>query len=160
MNIYKEKISVLIREDLEYLNKIEYNHDINLETNKCEKVNSILIKSNHLKNLNQIRDLILDLKTKNKFYQDYFKKLKIREMKQKSSLIIQVPKWMPDDYVNLCMKCQSKFSFGRWKNHCRVCGNIFCSTCCNRFEAFQPFYLEPVRMCETCFLDKKYEKYI
>ena len=30
------------------------------------------------------------------------------------------------------MKCSTKFSFRKRRHHCRTCGLIFCSTCCNQ----------------------------
>lgn len=40
--------------------------------------------------------------------------------------------WMPDSKSKECYECGSKFSLFRRKHHCRLCGQIFCSTCCNQ----------------------------
>lgn len=70
-------------------------------------------------------------------------------------------KWVPDKDVTNCFKCDSKFNkLYRWKHHCRLCGRIFCSPCCE-------FYLngldlgeedKPMRTCEFC--NRKFWTYI
>lgn len=40
--------------------------------------------------------------------------------------------WMPDSVSKECYDCGEKFTAFRRKHHCRVCGQIFCSQCCNR----------------------------
>ncbi|XP_055381749.1 putative 1-phosphatidylinositol 3-phosphate 5-kinase [Condylostylus longicornis] len=40
--------------------------------------------------------------------------------------------WMPDEKAKECYDCGQKFSTFRRKHHCRLCGQIFCSKCCNQ----------------------------
>uniref|UniRef100_A0A1A9W6H5 1-phosphatidylinositol-3-phosphate 5-kinase n=1 Tax=Glossina brevipalpis TaxID=37001 RepID=A0A1A9W6H5_9MUSC len=40
--------------------------------------------------------------------------------------------WMPDSKAKECYDCAQKFSTFRRKHHCRLCGQIFCSKCCNQ----------------------------
>ena len=40
--------------------------------------------------------------------------------------------WMPDDNCRECYECSAKFHPLRRRHHCRICGQIFCSQCCNR----------------------------
>ncbi|XP_067633023.1 putative 1-phosphatidylinositol 3-phosphate 5-kinase isoform X2 [Eurosta solidaginis] len=40
--------------------------------------------------------------------------------------------WMPDSKAKECYDCTQKFSTFRRKHHCRLCGQIFCSKCCNQ----------------------------
>ncbi|XP_017125000.1 putative 1-phosphatidylinositol 3-phosphate 5-kinase [Drosophila elegans] len=40
--------------------------------------------------------------------------------------------WMPDSKAKECYDCSQKFSTFRRKHHCRLCGQIFCSKCCNQ----------------------------
>lgn len=40
--------------------------------------------------------------------------------------------WMPDNKSRECYDCEAKFSTFRRKHHCRLCGQIFCSRCCNQ----------------------------
>jgi len=75
----------------------------------------------------------------------------------KHSYFDLLPKWMPDDVINKCMGCDKKFGVTRWKHHCRVCGGIFCSPCSDFFGSFLPFYVDEVRICQKCFVDKKHK---
>lgn len=40
--------------------------------------------------------------------------------------------WMPDSVSKECYECCDKFTTFRRRHHCRVCGQIFCSQCCNQ----------------------------
>ncbi|XP_065212151.1 putative 1-phosphatidylinositol 3-phosphate 5-kinase isoform X2 [Planococcus citri] len=40
--------------------------------------------------------------------------------------------WMPDSVSKECYDCGEKFTTFRRRHHCRVCGQIFCSQCCNQ----------------------------
>ncbi|KAJ8957069.1 hypothetical protein NQ318_007282 [Aromia moschata] len=40
--------------------------------------------------------------------------------------------WMPDSVSKECYECSEKFTAFRRRHHCRVCGQIFCSQCCNQ----------------------------
>lgn len=40
--------------------------------------------------------------------------------------------WMPDSKSRECYDCEAKFNTFRRKHHCRLCGQIFCSRCCNQ----------------------------
>ncbi|XP_075225146.1 1-phosphatidylinositol 3-phosphate 5-kinase fab1 isoform X2 [Lycorma delicatula] len=40
--------------------------------------------------------------------------------------------WMPDNVSKECFDCGEKFTTFRRRHHCRVCGQIFCSRCCNQ----------------------------
>lgn len=40
--------------------------------------------------------------------------------------------WMPDSVSKECYECAEKFTTFRRRHHCRVCGQIFCSRCCNQ----------------------------
>ncbi|KAK7084327.1 hypothetical protein SK128_019117 [Halocaridina rubra] len=39
--------------------------------------------------------------------------------------------WLPDSTSVQCYECEEKFTTFRRRHHCRVCGQIFCSRCCN-----------------------------
>jgi len=45
-----------------------------------------------------------------------------------------IPKseWKPDNSTNHCKICNKKFSFIKRRHHCRLCGYIFCYSCCQR----------------------------
>ncbi|VDM14508.1 unnamed protein product, partial [Wuchereria bancrofti] len=38
--------------------------------------------------------------------------------------------WMPDSSGRECYECQERFTAFRRRHHCRLCGQIFCSKCC------------------------------
>lgn len=39
---------------------------------------------------------------------------------------------MPDSQCKECYDCNEKFTTFRRRHHCRLCGQIFCSRCCNQ----------------------------
>jgi len=59
--------------------------------------------------------------------------------------------WLPDSAVSACFKCFVNFSFNRRRHHCRVCGNIFCATCCaNKPIDEYKGKAKLMKMCERC----------
>ncbi|ELU02982.1 hypothetical protein CAPTEDRAFT_176607 [Capitella teleta] len=40
--------------------------------------------------------------------------------------------WMPDNNCRECYECGDRFNTFRRRHHCRICGQIFCSRCCNQ----------------------------
>lgn len=60
------------------------------------------------------------------------------------------PEWVPDADAPNCMNCEQKFTFTRRRHHCRACGKVYCTMCCNRKCKLK--YLEKeARVCVTCF---------
>ena len=41
--------------------------------------------------------------------------------------------WTDDNSVNSCHNCKTDFTFLNRRHHCRLCGKIFCNTCCNYY---------------------------
>lgn len=41
----------------------------------------------------------------------------------------RIKKWVPDESVKKCNKCNTEFTFYTRKHHCRVCGKIYCYSC-------------------------------
>eukprot|EP01114_Cavostelium_apophysatum_P012410 TRINITY_DN2770_c0_g1_i5.p1 TRINITY_DN2770_c0_g1~~TRINITY_DN2770_c0_g1_i5.p1 ORF type:complete len:1148 (-),score=226.16 TRINITY_DN2770_c0_g1_i5:60-3503(-) len=63
----------------------------------------------------------------------------------------KAPIWVPDEEAHNCRLCDVSFSRFRRKHHCRNCGNIFCSSCCNQKLPIQRFgFVKPVLVCEAC----------
>jgi len=60
------------------------------------------------------------------------------------------PIWVPDTEVTNCSNCQDKFTFTRRRHHCRACGKIFCSSCCNFKSKLQYLQFEEARVCLHC----------
>ncbi|KAH9491704.1 Zinc finger FYVE domain-containing protein 9 [Bulinus truncatus] len=68
-----------------------------------------------------------------------------------SSLGFKAPFWIPDADAPDCMICRVKFTIWKRRHHCRACGKVLCSTCCNQ-KALLP-YLEnkEARVCVECY---------
>jgi hypothetical protein len=120
-----------------------------------------------LDKINALRDIHFENIAKLKIRDVYISKLRAKAIQKSfvstipsqydTKLLSEyVPRWIPDSSVKVCTFCDRLFTFLTRKHHCRVCGDIFCARCCNKFEKFTPFYRNKVRMCETCFKDKKY----
>lgn len=59
--------------------------------------------------------------------------------------------WMPDSVSKECYECCEKFTTFRRKHHCRVCGQIFCSHCCNQHIPGKIFGCTgDLRVCTYC----------
>lgn len=64
--------------------------------------------------------------------------------------------WVFDDDVENCMICGADFTFFRRRHHCRVCGNIICSSCSTgtvRIKEIHEF--DKVRACDSCFIGQE-----
>ena len=59
--------------------------------------------------------------------------------------------WMPDNACKECFNCGLRFTISRRKHHCRVCGQIFCSSCCNQLIDGRMLRVEGLlRVCNMC----------
>jgi hypothetical protein len=69
-----------------------------------------------------------------------------------SALFMKIrPKWVDDNSVTHCKKCQLPFTFLRRKHHCRNCGEIFCGNCSNNMRQIPKLnYKYEVRVCDNC----------
>jgi len=63
------------------------------------------------------------------------------------------PTWLPDAEASECMQCGIAFSFTKRRHHCRACGKIFCSACCNMKSTLQYTDNKEVRVCSKCYQD-------
>lgn len=69
----------------------------------------------------------------------------------RSPFVMCEPEWTPDKEVTNCTKCNAKFGFTTRKHHCRRCGQIYCSSCCDeRLELLRMCFIDPVRVCHDC----------
>uniref|UniRef100_A0A8C7E849 phosphatidylinositol-3,5-bisphosphate 3-phosphatase n=2 Tax=Nothoprocta perdicaria TaxID=30464 RepID=A0A8C7E849_NOTPE len=63
-----------------------------------------------------------------------------------------VTRWLPDHLAAHCYGCDSMFWLASRKHHCRNCGNVFCSSCCNQKVPVPSQQLfEPSRVCKSCY---------
>nr|XP_044988938.1 myotubularin-related protein 3 isoform X2 [Jaculus jaculus] len=61
-------------------------------------------------------------------------------------------RWLPDHLAAHCYACDSAFWLASRKHHCRNCGNVFCSSCCNQKVPVPSQRLfEPSRVCKSCY---------
>ncbi|KAL1464236.1 hypothetical protein WDU94_003902 [Cyamophila willieti] len=59
--------------------------------------------------------------------------------------------WMPDSVSKECYLCGDKFTTFRRRHHCRICGQIFCSKCCNQEIPGKALgYSGDLRVCTYC----------
>ncbi len=60
--------------------------------------------------------------------------------------------WVPDDHVQNCYNCGSKFfSLVNRKHHCRICGNIFCKKCFATFTDKNIYdEIRELKVCSYC----------
>nr|XP_060642169.1 myotubularin-related protein 3 isoform X2 [Anolis sagrei ordinatus] len=64
----------------------------------------------------------------------------------------EVTRWLPDHLAAHCYGCDSAFWLVSRKHHCRNCGNVFCSSCCNQKVPVPTQQLfEPSRVCKACY---------
>ncbi|KAI4794762.1 hypothetical protein KUCAC02_031856 [Chaenocephalus aceratus] len=56
--------------------------------------------------------------------------------------------WMPDSQCKECYDCNEKFTTFRRRHHCRLCGQIFCSRCCN--QEIPGKFMGDLRACTYC----------
>lgn len=48
-------------------------------------------------------------------------------------LSLEPPPWLPDSQASECLSCHMPFRpFTRLRHHCRLCGKIFCHSCCHK----------------------------
>ncbi|XP_064604177.1 zinc finger FYVE domain-containing protein 9-like isoform X2 [Liolophura sinensis] len=68
----------------------------------------------------------------------------------RTSLGSVAPKWVPDAEAPNCMQCDSRFTFTKRRHHCRACGKVFCSTCCNLKCKLEYMGSKEARVCVAC----------
>lgn len=62
--------------------------------------------------------------------------------------------WMPDQLCKQCYDCDSQFTVFRRRHHCRLCGQVFCSSCSAYFVELDE--AKTSRACRECF--EQYQK--
>ncbi len=106
-------------------------------------INSLMRKrvvEQHLKKNNSFRKTILEV---------------VPSSNDKKELAKFIPRWLPDAIASDCNLCNTNFGVLTRRHHCRFCGDIYCNSCCYRFELFLPFYKKKVRICEHCYVKNR-----
>ncbi|GAB6019595.1 1-phosphatidylinositol-3-phosphate 5-kinase [Chamberlinius hualienensis] len=57
--------------------------------------------------------------------------------------------WMADSDCKECYDCGDKFTTFRRRHHCRICGQVFCSSCCNQEIPGKLLQIN-LRVCAYC----------
>jgi hypothetical protein len=58
-------------------------------------------------------------------------------------------RWVQDDQVQACHKCNQLFGICRRRHHCRQCGNVFCHQHC-KSDYCDYYSTQLLRRCENC----------
>ncbi|XP_065069859.1 zinc finger FYVE domain-containing protein 16-like isoform X1 [Rhopilema esculentum] len=61
------------------------------------------------------------------------------------------PKWVPDKDAKGCMNCGLKFTVVKRRHHCRACGKVLCSNCCNMKADLAYLGYKSSRVCQACY---------
>lgn len=68
------------------------------------------------------------------------------------------PVWVPDNAAPHCASCEAQFSFTKRRHHCRACGRVFCSACCNqKIDLPHLGYKSRQLVCCECILALPYK---
>jgi FYVE zinc finger len=59
--------------------------------------------------------------------------------------------WMPDQLCKHCYLCDTPFTVFRRRHHCRLCGQVFCSSCSSFFVPSQKKGSSTLRACQMCY---------
>ncbi|CDO92951.1 unnamed protein product [Kluyveromyces dobzhanskii CBS 2104] len=71
--------------------------------------------------------------------------------KQKKKNILSKEYWMKDESAKECFNCAKLFTTFRRKHHCRICGQIFCSSCSFLIPGESFGYRGRMRICGKCY---------
>ncbi|XP_063229929.1 zinc finger FYVE domain-containing protein 9 [Bacillus rossius redtenbacheri] len=61
------------------------------------------------------------------------------------------PYWVPDADAPSCMLCDLRFTVIKRRHHCRACGKVLCSKCCNLKSRLEYLDNAEARVCQPCF---------
>lgn len=68
-----------------------------------------------------------------------------------SAFELTEPQWTPDKESPDCAKCHTRFDLLTRRHHCRRCGQIYCSHCCEQKVPLPRMcFVDPVRLCDVC----------
>lgn len=60
------------------------------------------------------------------------------------------PFWIPDEEAPSCMLCFGRFTVLKRRHHCRACGKVLCSSCCNQKAPLPCLENREGRVCLPC----------
>lgn len=71
--------------------------------------------------------------------------------------------WVLDEDSNICMICSKEFWFFVTRHHCRICGNIICSSCSISEVQVKELPIDgPQKACSMCYWGQevRFQSYI
>ncbi|SMN19246.1 similar to Saccharomyces cerevisiae YFR019W FAB1 1-phosphatidylinositol-3-phosphate 5-kinase [Maudiozyma saulgeensis] len=74
-----------------------------------------------------------------------------KKSKQTTKNVLSKEYWMKDESSKECFTCGKPFNTFRRKHHCRICGQIFCSSCTLQIPAEKFGFSGNMRVCSNCF---------
>ncbi|XP_041636190.1 FYVE, RhoGEF and PH domain-containing protein 4-like [Cheilinus undulatus] len=97
-----------------------------------------------------IQEAIDVFQRKNKTFRLASKELMIQEPTEE--LGRRAPRWIRDNEVTVCMKCQEPFNaLTRRRHHCRACGCVVCWKCSDNKVALEYDGNKLNKVCNTCY---------
>ncbi|XP_056223521.1 FYVE, RhoGEF and PH domain-containing protein 4-like isoform X1 [Seriola aureovittata] len=97
-----------------------------------------------------IQDAIDVFQKKNKTLKLASKELNVEEPMEE--LGRRAPRWIRDNEVTVCMKCQEPFNaLTRRRHHCRACGCVVCWKCSDNKVALEYDSNKLNKVCKTCY---------
>lgn len=79
-----------------------------------------------------------------------FYKNKIKRRRKGQIVLLSEKYWMKDENCKECFYCAKTFHAFRRKHHCRLCGQIFCSSCAFLIPGEKFGYEHKLRFCKIC----------
>ncbi|GMM39465.1 1-phosphatidylinositol-3-phosphate 5-kinase [Hanseniaspora uvarum] len=79
-----------------------------------------------------------------------FYKNKIKRRRKGQIVLLSEKYWMKDENCKECFYCARTFHAFRRKHHCRLCGQIFCSSCAFLVPGEKFGYEHKLRFCKIC----------
>eukprot|EP01125_Pyxidicula_operculata_P014523 TRINITY_DN4840_c0_g1_i1.p1 TRINITY_DN4840_c0_g1~~TRINITY_DN4840_c0_g1_i1.p1 ORF type:complete len:669 (+),score=114.17 TRINITY_DN4840_c0_g1_i1:138-2144(+) len=92
------------------------------------------------------------LKLLNDAISDHVGKKSTLKLNDSNTQTEAAPIWQPDDAVQSCHTCKSKFTMFNRRHHCRNCGKCICGNCSKQSCLVKAVHSKlPVRVCDPCF---------
>ncbi|KAL6928346.1 hypothetical protein ACO0SA_003084 [Hanseniaspora valbyensis] len=127
----------------------EHSNSIAIKTPKGHKRNkSVDSTDNDTHSLHSVSSSLTASFSKN-FLSGFYKN-KIRRRKKGQIVLLSEKYWMKDDNCKECFYCAKTFYAFRRKHHCRLCGQIFCSSCAILVSGEKFGYDHKLRFCKIC----------
>ncbi|XP_058480031.1 FYVE, RhoGEF and PH domain-containing protein 4-like isoform X1 [Solea solea] len=89
---------------------------------------------------------------KNETFKLASKEVNVEELEPAEELGRRAPRWIRDNEVTVCMKCQEPFNaLTRRRHHCRACGCVVCWKCSDNKVALEYDGNKLNKVCKACY---------